>query len=108
MTEKINSLKRKVKSCGLNIIPISGVVNKDELNPFENFTRLRTVSNVISKDPAKYPYRNHKDSVDSWYEDEESKLNFDEKMLKKKLNMFIRSFEYFLRNYYGFIIESEN
>lgn len=41
--EKINSLKRKVKSCGLQIIPISGVVNKDELNPFENFTRLKIV-----------------------------------------------------------------
>ena len=41
ISEKLNSLKRKIRGCGLQVVQISGVVNKEELNPFENFTILR-------------------------------------------------------------------
>jgi hypothetical protein len=67
-------LKRKVKSCGMQIVPISGVANKDELNPFENFTRLKVVSkagnSTLSSNPQ-YPYLQHKISMDSLLEEEE-------------------------------------
>ncbi|TNV87469.1 hypothetical protein FGO68_gene12580 [Halteria grandinella] len=130
--EKINSLKRKVKSCGLQIIPISGVVNKDELNPFENFTRLK----IVKSEPigsqressvgrgsgsaknaggtnSLYPYNTHKLSLDStsYYFDEENSIPrnlYAEHLKEKRCTMFIRRFEYFLRSYYGFVIESEN
>jgi len=96
-------LKRKVKSCGFQIVSISGVVNKDELNPFENFTRLKSVlQNSCGKHNAKYPYQEHKVSTDSGEGD------YAERLKKRRCILFIRRFEYFLRSYYGFVIESEN
>ena len=91
----------------MQIIQISGVVNKEELNPFENFTCLKAVPAQVSN-PA-YPYTNHKISIDSAYEDEAFlNVDYEEKLHQKRITLFIRKFEHFLRNYYGFVIESEN
>jgi hypothetical protein len=54
------------------MVQISGVSNKDELNPFEIFTRLKSA-------------KPHQEAF-----------------------FFNRFFDSFLRNYYGFVIESES
>jgi hypothetical protein len=81
-------------------------MNKDELNPFENFTRLKIPPQRIVGNTNYYPYHNRPSMDSSQFEDEIA--NYDEFLQNKRCTLFIRRFEYFLRNYYGFVIESEN
>lgn len=41
ISEKIKILSRRVKDCGFLIQPISGIIKKDELNPFEQYTTIK-------------------------------------------------------------------
>ena len=89
------------------------MINKEALNPFENFTHLKEAPSQCQKANAKYPYQHHKMSMDSGYGDDESisslnQISFAEKMQQKRCLLFVRKFEYFLRNFYNFVIESEN
>lgn len=50
-------------------------------------------------------------SIDSNYDEIDNGAllsNLIERLYEKKCSFFIRRFEYFLRSYYGFVIESEN
>ena len=42
-------MRSKVKDCNFRIVPISGIINNEELNPFENFTVLRRGDSGVPK-----------------------------------------------------------
>jgi len=96
ISEKINNLKRKVKACNFQIVPVSGIVNNEELNPFETFTVLKP------GDDAHAPLLYHKGSADSQL------FEHAENQLQHKSMLFQRTFSRLLRARCAFIAESEN
>jgi hypothetical protein len=62
------------------MVQLSGVTNKDELNPFENYTRIKSVT----------------------------QSNYDKTLQSHRAALFNTNLENFFRNYYGFVFESEN
>ena len=50
-------LRTRVKDAGFNIIPISGIIHKEHLNAFEQYTELRTKRKDDEGDKAKLFYK---------------------------------------------------